>query len=79
MADDGPRCELLYPENTYTHEEGGGALSRGASSRGRRYADRNQIYDARVRGMRSKGGEGRGRGRDKSRLRPVYAAAPSPP
>lgn len=20
MADDGPRCELLYPENTYTHE-----------------------------------------------------------
>lgn len=24
MADDGPRCELLYPENTYTHEGGGG-------------------------------------------------------
>lgn len=22
MADDGPRCELLYPENTYTHEGG---------------------------------------------------------
>lgn len=31
MADDGPRCELLYPENTYTHE--GGAHYRGGRHR----------------------------------------------
>lgn len=57
MADDGPRCELLYPENTRecTREEG-------ALSRGRRYADRNLIYDARVR----RGGDGSvGSGRER--------------
>ena len=52
MADDGPRCELLYPENTRecTHEKG--ALSRGhAAIRGSKSNLRRACGAAGVEGM----------------------------